>query len=67
MLVSGVTAVLPPSSTVSPCWGPHALLCHHGLASHLEQRPTGLTRDRTGECQAGEAGELPSALNPEPQ
>lgn len=67
VLVTGVTAVLLPSSTVSPCWGPHGLLCHHGLASHLEQCPTGQKRDRNRECQAGEAGELPSALNPAPQ
>lgn len=46
VLVSEVTAVLLPPPTVSPCWGPHGLLCSHSLASHLNQRATGLTRDR---------------------
>lgn len=54
MLVREVTAVLLPSPTVSPCWGPPGLLCPHGLASHLNQCATGLTRDRNN-CLAGSA------------
>lgn len=64
VLVGRVTAVLLPLLHRVTVLGPHGLLCHHGLASHLKQRPTGLTRDRHGECQAGE---LPSASNPAPQ